>query len=163
MKATLMYGLAEAMRVPFADGTLVVLPGRNDDELMPSILALTDVMGTGHHAAISAIEHLHGGGSRQTALDPPVAIAYAEQHANFVAARRREVQLKRRSRPKKEALIRGDLTELKRLSRTSKVGALWPGKERGIRPATGVRSSRFELDFSYIFHFFTGRSLLRLT
>jgi threonine dehydrogenase-like Zn-dependent dehydrogenase len=47
-------GQAEAVRVPFADGTLVVLPGRNDDELMPSILTLTDVMGTGHHAAISA-------------------------------------------------------------------------------------------------------------
>jgi threonine dehydrogenase-like Zn-dependent dehydrogenase len=47
-------GQAEAVRVPLADGTLVVLPGGNDDELMPSILTLTDVMGTGHHAAISA-------------------------------------------------------------------------------------------------------------
>jgi hypothetical protein len=47
-------GQAEAVRVPFADGTLVVLSGGNDDELMPSILTLTDVMGTGHHAAISA-------------------------------------------------------------------------------------------------------------
>jgi threonine dehydrogenase-like Zn-dependent dehydrogenase len=47
-------GQAEAVRVPFADGTLVVLPGGCDDELMPSILTLTDVMGTGHHAAISA-------------------------------------------------------------------------------------------------------------
>jgi threonine dehydrogenase-like Zn-dependent dehydrogenase len=45
---------AEAVRVPQADGTLVVLPVRADDELMPSLLTLSDVMGTGHHAALSA-------------------------------------------------------------------------------------------------------------
>jgi hypothetical protein len=37
-----------------ADGTLVVLPPNADDALMPSLLALTDVMGTGHHAARAA-------------------------------------------------------------------------------------------------------------
>jgi threonine dehydrogenase-like Zn-dependent dehydrogenase len=42
---------AEAVRVPQADGTLFV--GR-DDERMPSLLTLTDVMGTGHHAAVAA-------------------------------------------------------------------------------------------------------------
>jgi threonine dehydrogenase-like Zn-dependent dehydrogenase len=42
---------AEALRVPQADGTLVVLPVGKDDALMPSLLTLTDVMGTGHHAA----------------------------------------------------------------------------------------------------------------
>jgi threonine dehydrogenase-like Zn-dependent dehydrogenase len=42
------------VRVPQADGTLVVLPVGADDELMPSLLALTDVMGTGHHAAVAA-------------------------------------------------------------------------------------------------------------
>src|ERR671934_2904737 len=45
---------AEAVRVPQADGTLVVLPVAEDDALMPSLLALTDVMGTGHHAAVTA-------------------------------------------------------------------------------------------------------------
>jgi threonine dehydrogenase-like Zn-dependent dehydrogenase len=45
---------AEAVRVPQADGTLVVLPGGQDDALMPSLLTLTDVMGTGHHAAVAA-------------------------------------------------------------------------------------------------------------
>jgi threonine dehydrogenase-like Zn-dependent dehydrogenase len=45
---------AEAVRVPQADGTLVVLPGGSDDALMPSLLTLSDVMGTGHHAAVSA-------------------------------------------------------------------------------------------------------------
>src|SRR3989440_9688114 len=45
---------AEAVRVPQADGTLVVLPVGEDDALMPSLLTLSDVMGTGHHAALGA-------------------------------------------------------------------------------------------------------------
>jgi threonine dehydrogenase-like Zn-dependent dehydrogenase len=45
---------AEAVRVPLADGTLFTLPVEKDDALMPSLLTLSDVMGTGHHAAISA-------------------------------------------------------------------------------------------------------------
>jgi hypothetical protein len=40
--------------VPQADGTLVVLPVGADDALMPSLLTLSDVMSTGHHAALSA-------------------------------------------------------------------------------------------------------------
>jgi threonine dehydrogenase-like Zn-dependent dehydrogenase len=47
-------GQGEAVRVPQADGTLVVLPVGEDDALMPSLLALSDVMGTGHHAAVAA-------------------------------------------------------------------------------------------------------------
>jgi threonine dehydrogenase-like Zn-dependent dehydrogenase len=45
---------SEAVRVPLADGTLYVLPVGRDDALMPSLLTLSDVMGTGHHAAITA-------------------------------------------------------------------------------------------------------------
>jgi threonine dehydrogenase-like Zn-dependent dehydrogenase len=47
-------GQGEAVRVPFADGTLVKLPVGPDHALMPSLLTLTDVMGTGHHAARAA-------------------------------------------------------------------------------------------------------------
>jgi threonine dehydrogenase-like Zn-dependent dehydrogenase len=47
-------GQGEAVRVPQADGTLVVLPVGPDDALMPSLLTLTDVMATGHHAALAA-------------------------------------------------------------------------------------------------------------
>jgi len=47
-------GQGEAVRVPQADGTLVRLPVGEDDELMPSLLSLTDVMCTGHHAAVGA-------------------------------------------------------------------------------------------------------------
>src|SRR5690242_8499508 len=45
---------AEAVRVPQADGTLFALPVGKDNALMPSLLTLSDVMGTGHHAAIAA-------------------------------------------------------------------------------------------------------------
>jgi threonine dehydrogenase-like Zn-dependent dehydrogenase len=47
-------GQGEAVRVPQADGTLIVLPVDKDDALMPSLLTLSDVMATGHHAALSA-------------------------------------------------------------------------------------------------------------
>jgi threonine dehydrogenase-like Zn-dependent dehydrogenase len=47
-------GQGEAVRVPQADGTLVVLPVSRDDALMASLLTLSDVMGTGHHAALAA-------------------------------------------------------------------------------------------------------------
>src|ERR687898_54404 len=45
---------AEAVRVPYADGTLYPLNVAEDDALMPSLLTLSDVMGTGHHAAVVA-------------------------------------------------------------------------------------------------------------
>lgn len=45
---------ADAVRIPLADGTLFVLPVGKDSALMPSLLTLSDVMGTGHHAAVSA-------------------------------------------------------------------------------------------------------------
>src|SRR6266516_1792055 len=45
---------AEAQRVPQADGTLFVLPVGKADALMPSLLTLSDVMGTGHHPAVAA-------------------------------------------------------------------------------------------------------------
>jgi threonine dehydrogenase-like Zn-dependent dehydrogenase len=47
-------GQGEAVRVPQADGTLVVLPVKEDDVLLPSLLTLSDVMSTGHHAALAA-------------------------------------------------------------------------------------------------------------
>jgi len=48
-------GQGEAVRVPFADATLVRIPGLgHSEEMWRSLLALSDVMGTGHHAAVSA-------------------------------------------------------------------------------------------------------------
>jgi len=45
---------AEAVRIPQADGTLFRLDVDKDNELVPSLLTLSDVMGTGHHAAVTA-------------------------------------------------------------------------------------------------------------
>jgi threonine dehydrogenase-like Zn-dependent dehydrogenase len=45
---------AEALRIPYADGTLYPLPVGEDDALLPSLLTLSDVMGTGHHAAVAS-------------------------------------------------------------------------------------------------------------
>src|SRR5947208_1179751 len=48
-------GQGEAVRVPLADGTLVKIPGSgHSNEPFASLLTLSDVMGTGHHAAVSA-------------------------------------------------------------------------------------------------------------
>jgi threonine dehydrogenase-like Zn-dependent dehydrogenase len=47
-------GQGEAVRVPLADGTLVKLPVDIDSELLPSLLTLSDVYGTGWHAAVRA-------------------------------------------------------------------------------------------------------------
>ncbi|MFJ5735391.1 zinc-dependent alcohol dehydrogenase family protein [Streptomyces microflavus] len=49
-------GQGEAVRVPYADGTLVKLPAAaaSDDRLLTALLALSDVLGTGHHAALGA-------------------------------------------------------------------------------------------------------------
>jgi threonine dehydrogenase-like Zn-dependent dehydrogenase len=47
-------GQGEAVRVPVAEGTLVKVPGRDHgDAVLRSVLALYDVMSTGHHAVVS--------------------------------------------------------------------------------------------------------------
>jgi threonine dehydrogenase-like Zn-dependent dehydrogenase len=45
---------AELMRVPLADGTLVATPEVPGDDLIPSFLALSDVLGTGWFGAVAA-------------------------------------------------------------------------------------------------------------
>jgi threonine dehydrogenase-like Zn-dependent dehydrogenase len=45
---------AELLRVPLADGTLVATPDLPSDDLVPSLLAASDVLGTGWFAAVAA-------------------------------------------------------------------------------------------------------------
>jgi hypothetical protein len=45
---------APLLRVPRADGTLVPTPGVPSDDLVPSLLACSDVLGTGWFAADAA-------------------------------------------------------------------------------------------------------------
>ena len=47
-------GQGEAVRVPQAAGTLVKLPAGEDEALLASLLTLSDVFCTGHHAAVKA-------------------------------------------------------------------------------------------------------------
>lgn len=45
---------ADVMRVPLADGTLVAVPGTPDEDMIPSLLTASDVLGTGWFAAVAA-------------------------------------------------------------------------------------------------------------
>ena len=63
-------------------------------------------------------DHLSGRASRTTLLDAPLALLRMEIHPDLPSARRREAQLKRWSRAKKEAIVRGDLGRLQELSRS---------------------------------------------
>jgi threonine dehydrogenase-like Zn-dependent dehydrogenase len=45
---------AQYVRIPLADGTLVATPGAPDDDLVPSLLAASDVLGTGWFGAVAA-------------------------------------------------------------------------------------------------------------
>ncbi len=47
-------GQGEYVKLPYADGTLVATPELPDESMIPSLLTLSDVMGTGWHAARSA-------------------------------------------------------------------------------------------------------------
>jgi putative endonuclease len=49
-------------------------------------------------------------------LDPPVKLVHTEKFASLGEARKRENQIKRWSRAKKEALISGDLARLHALA-----------------------------------------------
>lgn len=63
---------AEALRIPYADGTLFPIDVAEDDALMPALLTLSDVMGTGHHAALTA--RVRKGGSVAVVGDGAVGL-----------------------------------------------------------------------------------------
>jgi putative endonuclease len=74
-------------------------------------------------------DHVSGQACRTTALNPPLALLRVEICSTFSEARQREAQLKRWSRPKKEALVCGDFDRLRKfsLSRDQSIGG-----EQGI-------------------------------
>jgi putative endonuclease len=61
--------------------------------------------------------HARGRGARWTKVHPGAQIVYSESYPTLGLARKREIQLKKWSRAKKESLIAGDLAALKNLSR----------------------------------------------
>jgi threonine dehydrogenase-like Zn-dependent dehydrogenase len=67
-------GQGEAIRVPFADSTLITIPHtiEQDENVLKGILLLTDVMGTGYHGAIYA--RIRPGGTVVIIGDGPVGL-----------------------------------------------------------------------------------------
>jgi len=63
-------------------------------------------------------EHYSGQACRTTKLDPLVKVVYSELLLTFSDARKREAQIKRWSRAKKEALVAGDMVKLRNLSKS---------------------------------------------
>jgi putative endonuclease len=61
--------------------------------------------------------HNNGKGADWIKADRNAHLAYSEPHPTLGSARKREIQLKKWSRAKKEALIAGDFAILKKLSR----------------------------------------------
>jgi putative endonuclease len=66
------------------------------------------------------LDHCSGKACRTTRLDPPLALVHTEEYQTNIYARKREAQIKRWTKAKKEALIAGDLANLKLLSKSKK-------------------------------------------
>jgi len=62
--------------------------------------------------------HNSGKGAEWTKVHKGGVLVYSENHSTLGSARKREIQLKKWTRAKKEALIAGDFTKLKSLSRS---------------------------------------------
>jgi predicted GIY-YIG superfamily endonuclease len=62
-------------------------------------------------------EHFSGKGGRTTSKDPPASLVLSERFESVYDARKRELQVKRWTRAKKEALISGNFDQLKRLAK----------------------------------------------
>jgi len=63
-------------------------------------------------------DHLSGRACRTTTLDRPVALVHSEEFQVFTDGRKREAQIKRWTRAKKEALVAGDTAKLRELSKS---------------------------------------------
>jgi putative endonuclease len=65
-------------------------------------------------------DHIAAIGCKTTRDDRPQSLLLVESHPTFSAARKREAQIKRWTRAKKEAFVAGDIQTLKRLSESRK-------------------------------------------
>ncbi len=77
----------------------------------------TYYVGSTSDVASRVVAHNAGRGPRFTACRRPVQLVYTEGFDTLEGARRREIQLKRWTRAKKQALIVGDKERLHELSR----------------------------------------------
>jgi len=65
-------------------------------------------------------DHRAGKACRTTKFDPPINLVHTEKFESLSDARKRELQVKRWSRGKKEALIVGDIEKLQNLSKSKR-------------------------------------------
>jgi putative endonuclease len=65
-------------------------------------------------------DHFAGRACRTTKIDPPISLVYTEEYPRYKEAFHREQQVKRWSRAKKNALMSGDINELKHLAKRKK-------------------------------------------
>ena len=72
--------------------------------------------------------HHRGRGAEWTRVHPGAQVVYSESYPTLGLARKREIQLKKWSRDKKEALIAGDVAMLKNLSRCTSVPQIRPSR-----------------------------------
>ncbi|HUU22733.1 MAG TPA: GIY-YIG nuclease family protein [Phycisphaerae bacterium] len=91
-----------------------------DGGFLACILRCAD--GTYHVGSTADVDarvdaHNAGRGPRFTACRLPVALIYTEAFPTMEQARQREIQIKKWSRAKKEALVKGDSRQLHNLSR----------------------------------------------
>jgi putative endonuclease len=84
--------------------------------------------------------HNSGKGAEWIKADRDARRVYSEPHPMLGSARKREIQLKKWSRKKKEALIAGDFAKLKSLSRCLVLSERSKSKGHLTRPGEGPRS-----------------------
>jgi predicted GIY-YIG superfamily endonuclease len=87
-------------------------------------LSNTLYIGVTHALQQRVDAHNRGRGAGWTKAHPGAQIVYSESYPTLGLARKREIQLKKWSRAKKEALIAGDAAMLKSLSRCKSVHGL---------------------------------------
>jgi putative endonuclease len=73
-------------------------------------------VGSTRDVKLRVIAHNNGIAAKYTAARRPVQLVYSEKHESVESARARELQIKRWTRLKKEALISGRKQDLKRFS-----------------------------------------------
>jgi predicted GIY-YIG superfamily endonuclease len=74
-------------------------------------------LGSTHDMQQRLKAHEEGRAAAYTARRRPVYLIYSEKHRNMTAARRRELQIKRWTRKKKEALIQGNMAGIKSMGK----------------------------------------------
>jgi predicted GIY-YIG superfamily endonuclease len=74
-------------------------------------------IGRARNLAARLTRHAEGRGCQFTRTRLPVTLVWSECHPSWESATTRESQIKSWTRAKKEALVRADIAELKRLSR----------------------------------------------